>query len=448
MNGGCLLFNYYPTISEAATYSEIPIPKWLDWIQQGLIPANPTMPDMSSADVTGVVRIPLFALPNLGALRYIQDHLLKESFFSIDLISAHNAGRLSSILEDINLVKTAALIRNTYTTDATSHLVQFVKSHGIHISTLYRKEALIMKSDLHKLIAPVSCRHSKRLCELSKDYLAFHHLRPNHPSQNKLLAKLQSEATLRGKGICRRCPYKKSCQHEKNGMVCTTGRWAVNRFLATISEQDTTFVRKGRVNWEAGFAHKTKRDKPEFVNAVWFGDHHVTDVVIIVGLDANKKPVLARPWLTVVTDAASDAIVGSIVSLRPNSDTIAECFCRAAALTIDSPFYALPEVFYVDRGRDYRSKLIEGTDPETRVRLETHEYLNRAFCDNPLLPALNVTVKHALPRTGRSKTIERTFGTVTCTWFSQIPGWLGNKPENRPYDFAKELKRHITLPVM
>ena len=142
-----------------------------------------------------------------------------------------------------------------------------------------------------------------------------------------------------------------------------------------------------------------------------------------------------------MTDAASDAIVGSVVTLRPNSMTIAECFCRAVAFTVDSPFYGLPEVFYVDRGKDYRALWLEGGDPALRERLDSDACLNRAFCDNPLLPALNVSVRHALPRSGRSKTIERIFGTITRSWFKPLPGWTGASPENRPFDFEREKKR-------
>ena len=68
-------------------------------------------------------------------------------------------------------------------------------------------------------------------------------------------------------------------------------------------------------------------------------------------------------------------------------------------------------------------------------------YLNKVFCEHPLLPALNVTVHHALPRTGRSKVIERVFGTITREYFKSIPGWLGNCPSERPFDYYREQKK-------
>ena len=45
---------------------------------------------------------------------------------------------------------------------------------------------------------------------------------------------------------------------------------------------------------------------------------------------------------------------------------------------------------------EYGSLILQGRDYDMMRRLDQHYYLNRAFCDNPLLPALNVTVRHAL----------------------------------------------------
>ena len=399
-------------------------------------------------------------------MRFIQERILHESFFSVDFIGYLNRQgetAFTELLETIRMLKRVSFLREIHPLSSTSFLRHFAILNSMSLSTLYRKESCFMTSDLKKLIRPVfpaKTVHSRKLCFLSQDYLACHHLKPNAPSQNQLLRNLSAEAERLGSKACTRCPYNPvSCSRQQwakmhpdtflpdcpvsgNGMIFPDTRYPVNRFLASLSEQDVAFGQSGLEVWTAFYAHKTVRKKPETVNAVWFGDHHLADVVVIAG--TNKKdgtPVLARPWLTVVMDAASNAIVGSVVTLRPNSMTIAECFCRAAAFTVDSPFYGLPEVFYVDRGKDYRSLWLQGNHPDLKDRLDSDAYLNRAFCDNPLLPALNVTVRHALPRTGRSKTIERIFGTITRTWFTPLPGWTGNSPQHRPFDFEKERKR-------
>ena len=443
--------------------------KWIAWIEDGLLHSSPAPPGKMDAvqqrTFASIGQIPFSVLPRYTAERYLQDQLLRSQFFSADFIGFLNRfgkSKFIKLLSNIQLLKQAASIRMTHLLRSTGNLRQVAADAHISLATLYRKEVLFMASDLRKLVldpAPGIAR-SHALCLLAQDYLAYHFLRPNAPSQNQLLRNLIDEAARLGTGACTRCPFQDAsaartkwdkrypehslpaCSTTGKGMIIPGTRYPVNRFLASIPRQDIAFGRSGAEVWTTLYAHKTVREKPETVNAVWFGDHHLADVVVIVGTDAKtQEPILSRPWITVVTDAASNAIIGSVVTLRPNSMTIAECFCRAAAFTIDSPFYGLPEVFYVDRGKDYRAAWLRGSDPDLRQRLDTDAFLNRAFSDNPMLTALNVTVHHALPRTGRSKTIERTFGTITRTWFSQLPGWTGNSPQKRPSDFEQEKKR-------
>ena len=48
-------------------------------------------------------------------------------------------------------------------------------------------------------------------------------------------------------------------------------------------------------------------------------------------------------------------------------------------------------------------------------------------------------VTHARPYTPWSKTVERWFGTLTRDLIQDLPGWCGNKPENRPEKLEREL---------
>lgn len=464
------MFDCTITISEATAYSSIPVRKWFEWVKAGLVVASPGPPGDMTSDkqrhYAAICRIPISALPRHAGQQFIQQHFLHESYFSVDFVgflNSHGPELFSSLLEDIHSLKIANALRDQYPLQCVEHLRLWAEHRAISLSTLYRKESLLMSSDLKKLISPPQLAkpvHSKKLCLLSQDYLAHHYCKPNAPSQNQLLRNLSYEAERLGTKACSHCPYNSAsrtrqlwlkrhpdaslpcCPSAGNGMIVPDTRYPINRFLASLSEQDIAYARLGSEYWTSFYAHKTVRVKPDTVNAVWFGDHHLADVTVIAGTSKKDgSAILARPWLTVVTDAASDAIVGSVVTLRPNSMTIAESFCRAAAFTVDSPFYGLPEVFYVDRGKDYRALWLQGSDPELKLRVDSDACLNRAFCDNPLLPALNVTIRHALPRTGRSKSIERIFGTISRIWFKPLPGWTGNNPQNRPFDFEKEKKR-------
>ena len=100
------MYDYYPTILEASRYSNIPFYKWVKWIKQGLIPANPKLHDGIDIDaIAKLTRIPLSALPRFAATRYLQITLLKESFLNVDLISIHFDGHIASMLDDITMLK-------------------------------------------------------------------------------------------------------------------------------------------------------------------------------------------------------------------------------------------------------------------------------------------------------------------------------------------------------
>ncbi len=46
--------------------------------------------------------------------------------------------------------------------------------------------------------------------------------------------------------------------------------------------------------------------------------------------------------------------------IEPNSDTVADSFCRAAVYTKGSDVHGLPRYIYIDNGKDYRSHRFEG----------------------------------------------------------------------------------------
>ena len=457
------------SVLEASKATGFPIRKWIQWVLRGLIPSEP---ELNADHIKGIpyesiapsIFIPITALPKYYREAYLKKTLIADSHFSVDFIGfleSNGSDAYHKLLDEISVIKQTVQLQNSSIPDKTGKLRSIAAESGYSLATLYRKEDLFMHSDLRKLVKPSSHSYQPRdMCDLSKDFSLFEWSKPNHLAKVLIQGKLKEEAEAQGAVICDECPYNPnsknnsrysdrypersfSCDRLGNGMIYPASKDPFNRFLSSLSEQELTYAREGPNAWRNEFMHVTKRDRPEKVNAVHFGDHHLGDVELLCGYDKNGKPLIKRPWLTCNHDSASGALVGSVVSVCPNSMTIAESFCRAAAFTVDSPYCHLPEMFYVDRGRDYRSLILQGRDYDMLQRLEQHYYLNRAFCDNPLLPALNVTVRHALPRSGRSKTIERLFGTITRQYFQEIPGWVGNCPDNRPYDYEKELKELI-----
>ncbi len=202
--------------------------------------------------------------------------------------------------------------------------------------------------------------------------------------------------------------------------------------IQLIPESVLAYGRYGSRYWDAKYLQKAVREKPQLINEVWFGDHHMLNIFVV-----DRDGRIIRPWLTAWMDAASSALVGWMLTLQPNSDTIAESFARAAVATTGSPFMDLPRIVYIDNGKDYRSTRFEGS------QVTDYEIgrLNDDFCGRSMLEALGVGVKHAIPYWAWVKPIERMFGTLDRRWMRDFPGWCGDEPSQRPQELARQIRR-------
>ena len=449
------------SLTLASAYTDFPLSAWLSFIQQGLVLPTNCSVDKVTEEAASVIEIPLSCLPRYAQAAYLKDYLSDIDIVRLNLIGCLDKGDLASlnhIYDDLALLRAVEHLRRQHPNNSQPYIQKMLAGKNISTAAYYRKEQIYMLSDARKLVQGPKCYHSRFLCPLSEHYIVSYYSLPNHPYQNDILKMLTKESLERGPKICSSCVFNPAskkhskwlsaypdspiCDHAGDGMLYPHNRYPVNEFLKNVPPDLLELTRNGKNAWEAYCAPKTIRDKCSYANEAFYADHHLADTMVIVKDFGNGKYILARPWLTVLTDAATNAIVGSVVSLRANSRTIMECFCRAVAFTVDSPFYGIPKYIYCDNGKDYRSEMLKGIDPESRFQLpEQPIHLNRDFSENRLLEMLNVTVIHAKVRSGRSKVIENTFGILEKHWFPRIPGWCGNCPSNRPFDFEKEKKR-------
>jgi putative transposase len=150
------------------------------------------------------------------------------------------------------------------------------------------------------------------------------------------------------------------------------------------------------------------RDRHELVhrrdanapNEMWQADHTMLDVLI---LDARGDPV--RPWLTVVMDDHSRAVMGYMLTAdAPSAANTALALHQAIWRKADPawPVCGIPEALYVDNGSDFVSEQIEQACIALKVRL--------------------VHSRPGRPR-GRGK-VERLFRTVNEMFLPDMPGHL------------------------
>ncbi len=179
---------------------------------------------------------------------------------------------------------------------------------------------------------------------------------------------------------------------------------------------------------------------------IFCGDHHEFDLFVY-----SSSGKLFRPWISAWLDLKTVVLTGWFISPRPNAETIALAY-RHAVLPKRDKIMGLSEGVYVDNGRDYRSRYLEGHSRSLgRMDLGTTELFAGAHgirilgedAMEGLWRQLGVSSFHTLPGNPQAKPIERFFGTVERDLIQELPGWCGNSPESRPTDILKPLlKQH------
>ncbi len=156
-------------------------------------------------------------------------------------------------------------------------------------------------------------------------------------------------------------------------------------------------------------------------NQIWVSDHGQHDAWVrndlFSGVSANAA---VRPWLTAVLDMRSRKIVGTAWSATPSSHTI------SSALRVGIADFGIPQVLYVDNGKDFEKIGRVDFSPE---------------CSGVLI-RLGIQPQYCLPGHPQSKLIESWFGTVRkrfdCLW----PSYCGAGPKERPEQCTDALKEH------
>ena len=463
--------------AEAAALLKIQTRTVLDRIKKGTITGklSPDLPFTADGEENYVVL--LASLPEKAQSTYMM-HLYREngSLVSVDLATPRSTFGdiwISQFINIAKLIQDAALIRTKYRTTGkiTTELRRLAGSYGISLSTLYRFEGQPQAKDLSLLYTDPSYLQSKlpkTMCLWSCDLaFALYLDHDNHYSQNDVQEIMDQK---RDNVPCTLCPYHpdakregwdvdvpvcgKCSNHDEDEpasscyMIVPNNRKTLNRLLSHIPPQLILFCRRGYREWRSEYGMFSLREKPLLKNACFEGDHHVFDCFVSVRIYKYKndkryvQTIAVRPVLTAWMDVATGYIVGWVISVLPNSDTITEAFCRACVPTVGDIAVGLPSSVVVDCGHDYKSKLLE--DPCSTYSIENWEdpFLNRRFSGLGVLRSLGCDIYHTIPYHPQSKSIERTFGTIERKYISKLPGWCHNSVSERPDGFDKKL-RHM-----
>ena len=168
---------------------------------------------------------------------------------------------------------------------------------------------------------------------------------------------------------------------------------------------------------------KTREGKDlavEYSNQVWQCDHTLVDLLLV---DQHGK-ILGRPWLTTVIDSYSRCIMGINLGFDPPSSIVVALALRHAILPKQYGLeyqlheewgtYGLPEHFYTDGGKDFRSNHLQQISVELGF------------------------VCHLRDRPSEGGSVERPFKTFNTELFSTLPGYTGSNVQERPKEAEKD----------
>ncbi len=202
----------------------------------------------------------------------------------------------------------------------------------------------------------------------------------------------------------------------------------IERYLQnTIPKQIEVLGREGDKAYKDKFDKFIFRDWDSYEpRDVYFGDHHQFDLFV------NHRGKLIRPWLTAWFDGRTRACTGWVIVEKPDSESIQYSLRDAIMEKKGSPFWGKPVTVYIDNGKDYRSKWVNGK-PHHPGQIDF------SIAAKTLITGLNINVTFAQPYNARAKIIEPWFKTVEEQFVKACPGYCGNRPANRPDDLQRKM---------
>lgn len=201
----------------------------------------------------------------------------------------------------------------------------------------------------------------------------------------------------------------------------------LRRLRATHTESQIFLARYGQKKWSQKYAYSIDRDLSNVqAGKVWVCDHAQIDDLVSSNKSKAKREKVLAPWYTGWRDfKTSKHLAGDLYEDSPNSDHILQTFYHAALK------YGLPEIVYIDNGKDFRAKDVTGGRKSSRLDAEKAK---------STMSLLGIKVIFALPYNAQSKPIERDFRKIK-EWFAKLlPGYRGGHVLERPEKLAREIK--------
>ncbi len=194
--------------------------------------------------------------------------------------------------------------------------------------------------------------------------------------------------------------YRQVVQFAQDGDEKPPSYGRVYDIVRRLSPDLVTLAHQGSKVYGDSFEliYRREADSP---NAIWQADHTLLD--LLVERDDSDP---ARPWLSIIIDDYSRAVMGYFLSWDAPSAIQTALALRQAIWRKDEarwPVCGIPDVLYTDNGSDFTSQHLEQAAADLKMQL--------------------IFSTPGKPR-GRGR-IERFFETVSQLFLSELPGYPG-----------------------
>lgn len=206
----------------------------------------------------------------------------------------------------------------------------------------------------------------------------------------------------------------------------------VSRYIGYVMDAEGmesahAYAKNGAVSWKNKQMVKRARDTKSLqVLEMVQGDEHTFDVWVMYKTPSGKE-IPIRPKLVCWIDTRSRMILGDVVCRDANAQILKESLIK---LFYEDTGGYVPKYLYIDNGKDYTSKDLNGIDRRDRHDAEAKEKYFDLECDRKtrgFYRDMGVSDVHiSMPYEPWTKgQIERSFGTVIQKFSKKFASYTG-----------------------
>lgn len=332
--------------------------------------------------------------------------------------------------------------------DKTEFAKGYALSLGKSVPTLYRFQAAVLEANAwaERLRRDDGYGRSYfralSLCRKPKDKDTFPSL---PPEQRALIENIWFDKRFSANLGTKEMLWERfEIEAEKRGWESYPSQKTVERYINHISslpgaQSAKCLAADGKREWKNKKQVKALRDStPLAPLELLVGDEHTFDVWV-QWTAPNGKVKAVRPVLVAWLDQRSRCILGDVMCVHANSQTLKESLVK---VLYDETFGGVPKTLLIDNGKDYTGRTMTGQNRKDRKIEFSSDAESKGFYQSLDIEC----VTRAKPYEPWVKPIERAFGTVCSNfsrWFDSYTGTLtGSRTDGkRKKDIDKMLER-------